>query len=1294
MSVTELDSHANMAVAGKDCTIIRRSGHYANVTPFSPELPVMESVEIGDVALAYDDPVTLTTYLLVMRNALLIDSMDHNLLPPFLIREASLFLDETPKFQSTNLSRDNHTIYDDETGLRIHLQLNGTFSYFQTRSLTEDEENRWEEFPVVFLTPDCDQWDPQSSHYADAEAAMIDHTGELVNRERTVQHVLDAADVSEVYAEPATWELFEQVADAIALDSDPNPYVDVPDMVTENDDDEDARYHQDSIRAGLASVSVVFEPKLFAAAILDQATTSHLSMALGSTTTNETSCEVFESKALRAQADVSAISAGKSNGVTAEHLSKIWCIPFDDAARTLKNTSQLIQQNPDASLSRVALNNDRQVRYRKLKSTFYTDTMFATKKAKSLRGNTCLQLFVSDKDYVAVYPMTKEAEYPLALKLFAKEVGAPDVLICDGSQTQNQREVKLFCTQMSTTLLTLEAETQFANRAELIIGIIKESTRRDLLISGSPIVLWDYCIERRALIYQVTSKKLFQLQGSNPHTATFGTEADISNLCHFGWYEWVYYRDKSRQFPHQKKCLGRCLGPAKNEGNVMANWILTRQGTVVPRRTIRRLTADERSESNEVEAAKRAAFTENITRKLGDSVMLPSTPLPTIEEPDWDDEPYGDDESPTVEPFEADLVDAAGKPIMMHSLHDALINAEVLLSKDESTAIARVVRRAVGSNGEAIGNWNENPILNTLVYECEFDDGTIKEYAANVIASNIYEEGDADGFSTSLMSKIVDHKSSGEAITMENKYFITRTGTKRMRQTTVGWSFLVKFGDGSCQWIDLKVLKESNPVQVGEYVIARGLQDEPAFAWWVPYVMRKRDIIVSSIKSRVKRTTHKYGIEMPAVGRTRDEVIQNAEELDRKNGNTFWMDSLRKEMGNLVVAFKILDDGQKAPPGWFKTSGHIIFDVKMDFTRKARWVKDGHKTPDSTTSSYAGVVSRESIRISLTYAALLGLSVIGGDIKNAYLQAPSSEKHFIICGPEFGIENVGKIALVVRALYGGKVAGRDFWHHLRECMARLGFTSSRADPDVWFRLSTRSTGEEYYEYVLLYVDDVLVISEKAEAVLRKEIGRYWELKPESIGPPSKYLGGKLREVTLETGVKAWAFGSHQYVWAAVTNVIDHLAKKGLKLPYKAPNPLSTDYRPEIDVTPELGEADASYYHSLIGVLRWIVELGRIDIDVEVSMMSSHLALPREGHLKELFHIFAYLKAHSNAEMVFDPTPVEPDMSLFERQDWSYSSYGYESLKEELPLNMPKPLGKSMMMRVFIDADHAEDLITR
>jgi hypothetical protein len=94
--------------------------------------------------------------------------------------------------------------------------------------------------------------------------------------------------------------------------------------------------------------------------------------------------------------------------------------------------------------------------------------------------------------------------------------------------------------------------------------------------------------------------------------------------------------------------------------------------------------------------------------------------------------------------------------------------------------------------------------------------------------------------------------------------------------------------------------------------------------------------------------------------------------------------------------------------------------------------------------------------------------------------------------------------------------------------------------------------------------------------------------------------------------------------------------KGEKLSYKAPTPLSSEYCPEIDTSPELNEDDSMYYCCLISVLRWFVELGCVDIYVEVFMMSSHLALSRVGHLKELFHIFAYLKAYHNTEMVFDP----------------------------------------------------------
>ena len=200
-------------------------------------------------------------------------------------------------------------------------------------------------------------------------------------------------------------------------------------------------------------------------------------------------------------------------------------------------------------------------------------------------------------------------------------------------------------------------------------------------------------------------------------------------------------------------------------------------------------------------------------------------------------------------------------------------------------------------------------------------------------------------------------------------------------------------------------------------------------------------------------------------------------------------------------------------------------------------------------------MSRESVRIPFTYAALNNLDIFAADIRNAYLQAPSSRRDYIICGPEFGLENVGKVALIHRALYGGKTAGRDFRNHLRSCMRHLEFEHSLADPDVWMRPAKKLDGSECYDYILLYTDDVLVISENAESVLREGIGRYFELKEPSIGPPKLYLGGHVRKLDLENGAKAWAFSSSQYVQAAVANVKSYLeAQDKWKLPKRAHTP--------------------------------------------------------------------------------------------------------------------------------------------
>ena len=127
--------------------------------------------------------------------------------------------------------------------------------------------------------------------------------------------------------------------------------------------------------------------------------------------------------------------------------------------------------------------------------------------------------------------------------------------------------------------------------------------------------------------------------------------------------------------------------------------------------------------------------------------------------------------------------------------------------------------------------------------------------------------------------------------------------------------------------------------------------------------MRKRDVILSKIKPHIHKTTHKYRIEIPM-------SIKHGHRLNKKNDHNFWRDANGTEMQNVGVAFKVLPEGQNLPVGWFNVTGHLIWDVKMEFTRKERWVLNGHKTSNPIGSTYAGVVSRESVRIAFTYAEL------------------------------------------------------------------------------------------------------------------------------------------------------------------------------------------------------------------------------------------------------------------------------------------------------------------------------------
>jgi hypothetical protein len=189
------------------------------------------------------------------------------------------------------------------------------------------------------------------------------------------------------------------------------------------------------------------------------------------------------------------------------------------------------------------------------------------------------------------------------------------------------------------------------------------------------------------------------------------------------------------------------------------------------------------------------------------------------------------------------------------------------------------------------------------------------------------------------------------------------------------------------------------------------------------------------------------------------------------------------------------------------------------------------------------------------------------------------------------------------------------------------------------------------------------------------------------------LGAKLKKTVLSNGVVAWGMSSIKYVQSAVQNVKEYLAAipGDQMLVKKASGPFAGGYKPELDESPELDPTRANFYQSQIGILRWCVELGRIDIITEVSMLSTYLCLPLERHLEAVFHVFAYLGMHHNARVVFDPTYPAVDMGTFIKTEWK-SMYG--DVKEMTPSDAPIPCGKEVDLRLFVDSDHSGEQFTR
>ena len=162
-----------------------------------------------------------------------------------------------------------------------------------------------------------------------------------------------------------------------------------------------------------------------------------------------------------------------------------------------------------------------------------------------------------------------------------------------------------------------------------------------------------------------------------------------------------------------------------------------------------------------------------------------------------------------------------------------------------------------------------------------------------------------------VLDAIVGHRTDGNEVTGDDAFIVSSNGTRRRKETTKGHHVLLKWKDGTSTWNTLKDVKDSYPVQLATYAIKNNLDKTPAFAWWVPYVIRKKNRIINKLKSKYWSRTHKYGIRIP-------KTVAETLEIDRENGNTLWWDAIMLEMKNVRPAFEVYKGDIKKLVGYQK----------------------------------------------------------------------------------------------------------------------------------------------------------------------------------------------------------------------------------------------------------------------------------------------------------------------------------------------------------------------------------------
>jgi hypothetical protein len=476
-------------------------------------------------------------------------------------------------------------------------------------------------------------------------------------------------------------------------------------------------------------------------------------------------------------------TGNRHSDVSAQELSERWFIGLAQAQETIKVTTQNCIRSALLPNSR-RYKADRIFEKPLLRGDFYTDTLDG--RCKLLDGNRYAQIF-ANKDFFAVaYPIAKQASAGDSLRRFINEFGRPEKLTFDGSQEQCGRKTEFMSNvrKYSIDYHITEPYRPNHNFAEGVIREIRRKWFRVMVRKNVPQRFWDYGMQWVCDIQNRTSNTARGLDGRCPLERVTGETVDISEYLDFGFYDWVWYRENAGLGVTK---LGRWLGVSHRIGTLMSFWVIASNGKVLSRTTVQRVTNLELQVAENKEKCK--AFTDTLTERLGENdIIMRNNDGDLILPDDWDDpsfnrefhEEYG-------RTINDPLLQEADQSFTPDAYDDTYLNMELALPRDGAEVqFGRVTKRLRDKNGIPIGTANDNPILDTRMYEVEFQDGHRASLAANAIAENLFAQINDEGNRHVLFDEIADHRTNGkqvmQAATTRNNNWLGAAGQVERRQ--------------------------------------------------------------------------------------------------------------------------------------------------------------------------------------------------------------------------------------------------------------------------------------------------------------------------------------------------------------------------------------------------------------------------------------------------------------------------------------------------------------------------------